>query len=664
VTDPMHDRVVAAVGDLFLIDDEIGRGGMSVVYAARDLRLNRRVAIKVLPPELGFDPGVRERFRREAQTAAQLNHPHIVPIYTVDDRGGLTYFVMGLIEGESLAQRLAREPTPPLAEATRILGDVADALAYAHAHGVVHRDIKPDNILIERDSGRVFVTDFGIARAAEAGTRITVTGIAVGTPAYMSPEQALGERDVDGRSDLYSLGVVAYQMLAGAPPFTANNTPAMLMKHVGEAPPPLATRRPDLPPNLVTAVERALEKKPEDRWPSAGAFADALRAGEGLSDQGDGARREGRQGTEWRRAGGSGAAHAPAQAPAPAADDRWREWGLGFPPRPATPGAPAASAPVTSRESLRAARREWRAARHEWKRDMRARAELREWEGATSPEDRIRVFRRKLASYVGVVGMLVVINMLTSPWFPWAIFPALGMGVDLMRRAGVLWADGVRLRDVFGSQRIQGAARGGDSQRAVAEGPAPALASPASRFDDEAAKLVPPEVLAGRHGDAVRRALADRSIILEVVSKLAKADKELIPDVAPTVNALVDRVVALSPILHRLDASVSPGAVVTAAGRIAAVEAESQSPDRDRRLALLQRQRTSLEDLLARRDRLAAQLESAGLALQNLTLDVIKLRSSGVQAALHDVASATQEARAVSRDIGHVLDAAAEIRSL
>jgi hypothetical protein len=295
---------------------------------------------------------------------------------------------------------------------------------------------------------------------------------------------------------------------------------------------------------------------------------------------------------------------------------------------------------------------------------MRARSELRQWEGAKTPEDRIRVFRRRLAGYFGVVGMLTVINLVTSPGFLWCIFPALGMGVGLIMRAGALWADGVRFRDMFGSGRAQ-PVRVVDPPSGVADGRAPALASTVARaYDDEAAKLVPREVLASVHGEAVRRALADRAIILDVVAKLPKADKELIPDVAPTVNALVDRVVALSPILHRLDASVSAGAATGASERITAVEREAESPDRDRRLALLRRQRSSIEDLLARRDRLAGQLESAGLALQNLSLDVLKLRSSGVQSALQDVTSATQEARAVSRDIGHILDAAAEIKSL
>ncbi|MBX6330393.1 MAG: serine/threonine protein kinase, partial [Gemmatimonadaceae bacterium] len=275
MTDPMRDRVIVAVGEMYDIDAEIGRGGMAIVYRATDLRLRRPVAVKVLPPELAFREDVRRRFLREAQTAAQLSHPNIVPIYTVDERDGLVYFVMALVEGETLAQRLARGPIPP-EEAGRVLHDVADALAYAHAHGVIHRDIKPDNILLDRDSGRPMVTDFGIARAAEVDSRLTVTGVAVGTPAYMSPEQALGDREVDGRSDIYSLGVVGYQMLAGELPFKASNTPSMMMKHIHEAPRPLAELRPGLPPQLVAAVERALAKRPEDRWGSAGEMRDVV----------------------------------------------------------------------------------------------------------------------------------------------------------------------------------------------------------------------------------------------------------------------------------------------------------------------------------------------------------------------------------------------------
>src|ERR671939_1377754 len=274
----MLDRVVAAVGDLYDVDAEIGRGGMAIVYRATDVRLRRRVAIKVLPPELAFRPDVRKRFLREAETAAQLNHPNIVPIYSVDERDGLVYFVMSYVDGATLAKRLHEQGRLSIEEARRIMLEVTDALAYAHGRGVVHRDIKPDNILLNQETGRAMVTDFGIARAIQEGadSRLTATGVAIGTPAYMSPEQAAGDREIDGRSDLYSLGVVGYQMLAGQLPFQANSTPAMMMKHLSAQPRPLGELRPDVPPALLAVVERALAKRPEDRWPHAAAFRDAL----------------------------------------------------------------------------------------------------------------------------------------------------------------------------------------------------------------------------------------------------------------------------------------------------------------------------------------------------------------------------------------------------
>ena len=278
--DALRDRVEAALGDAYDFEAEVGRGGMGVVYRARDRKLRRLVAVKVLPPELAYRDEIRTRFLREAETAAQLNHPNIVPIYAVEEREALVCFVMALVEGESLGARLARERRPPIVDVTRILRDVADALAYAHQRGIVHRDIKPDNILLDRATGRPMVTDFGIARAMEGDSRLTVTGIAVGTPAYMSPEQATGDREIDGRSDVYALAIVAYQMLAGELPFQATNTPSMLMKHIGERPKPLFEVRRDVPRLLGAAVERAMAKRPGDRWPDAGAFRDAISAAE------------------------------------------------------------------------------------------------------------------------------------------------------------------------------------------------------------------------------------------------------------------------------------------------------------------------------------------------------------------------------------------------
>jgi serine/threonine-protein kinase len=226
------ERVLSANYEL---DREIGRGGMGIVYKAKDRRLKRPVAVKLLPPELAFRGEIRSRFLKEAETAAQLSHPNIVPIYSVDERDGLVYFVMAFVDGENLAARLHQAGRLDAVEARRILKEVAEALAYAHERGVVHRDIKPDNILLcADDDGRVMVTDFGIARAVSEGadSRLTATGMAIGTPAYMSPEQSMGERDIDGRSDLYALGVVGYQMLAGELPFNAPNTPALLVKQI------------------------------------------------------------------------------------------------------------------------------------------------------------------------------------------------------------------------------------------------------------------------------------------------------------------------------------------------------------------------------------------------------------------------------------------------
>src|SRR5688572_13315035 len=243
------ERVLAATYEL---DREIGRGGMGIVYKARDRRLKRVVAIKVLPPELAFRSEIRSRFLREAETAAGLSHPNIVPIYSVDEMEGLVFFVMSYVAGDNLAKRLHDHGVLGPDEVRRILREVGDALDFAHERGVVHRDIKPDNILLDAESERSMVTDFGIARAVTEGgdSRLTATGMAIGTPAYMSPEQAAGERTIDGRSDLYSLGVVAYQMLVGEPPFVASSTPAMLVKHISERPVPLEQRRADLPTAL------------------------------------------------------------------------------------------------------------------------------------------------------------------------------------------------------------------------------------------------------------------------------------------------------------------------------------------------------------------------------------------------------------------------------
>jgi len=587
----------------------------------------------VLPPEFAFRDDVRRRFQREAEMAARLSHPNIVPIYSVDEKDGLVFFVMALVEGESLASLLKRTPRLPVAAARRILHDVADALAYAHAHGVIHRDIKPDNILLDAESGRPMVTDFGIARAAESDGQLTVTGIAVGTPAYMSPEQSMGERELDGRSDVYSLGVVGYQMLAGELPFKASNTPAMMMKHVSTIPLPLRERRADCPPALAMAIDRSLAKKPEDRWPSAGAFRDALQsADENVAP--------------WRHP--EPAASPAAAAPRYSAPEPAPPWLPAPPPLPALPGL---SYPLS--------RQERRRLRREGLEDVIDLAFRQR-----TLEERIMRFRRSFFSTVMVIGMLAAINILTWAHFPWFIFPTFGLGMGLLGRWNRLWSEGVTFDQVFGRQaklHLQ-AARAATKQTLAAGGAAAPATPDAGAL---AAALAPADVLKGPHGDAVRRAAADRATVLGVVDSLAKADRDLIPDVIPTVNALAERVGAVAQLLHHFDADVSPKQLADLDARIAAVKAEpADRTDRERRLSLLERQRNSLAELATRRDRLVSQLDSAGIALQNLKYDLLKLRSAGVQSAMADVNSATIEARALSKEIGHVLEAADEVRKL
>src|SRR5688572_2160178 len=266
--------VERALSSSYEIGSELGRGGMGIVYRAKDRRLKRTIAIKVLPPELSYRSEIRTRFLREAETAAQLSHPNIVPIYSVDESNGIVYFVMACVDGVNVARRLHEQGRLPIADARRILKEVGEALAYAHARGVIHRDIKPDNILLESETGRAMVTDFGIARAIQEGgdARLTATGVAIGTPAFMSPEQAAGDREIDGRSDLYSLGVVAYQMLTGELPFSAGSTASMLMKHLTERAVPVDQKRPEVPPDFAATVMTLLEKEPERRFPSASSF--------------------------------------------------------------------------------------------------------------------------------------------------------------------------------------------------------------------------------------------------------------------------------------------------------------------------------------------------------------------------------------------------------
>ena len=275
------EGVQAALGDRYRIEREIGRGGMATVYLAEDAKHQRMVALKILHPKLAAAVGPK-RFRREIAIAAQLHHPHILPLLDSGDHpGGPLWFAMPYVEGESLRDRLERERQLPLADALRITREVASALAYAHARGVIHRDVKPENILLSRD-GLALLADFGVARdlinfpGTSGEHRLTDTGLSIGTLEYMSPEQASGRRDINARSDVYSLGCVLYEMLAGEPPFTGATPQALVARRLVERPLPLRSVRDRIPDSLQEAVDIALARVPADRFASAAEFARAL----------------------------------------------------------------------------------------------------------------------------------------------------------------------------------------------------------------------------------------------------------------------------------------------------------------------------------------------------------------------------------------------------
>src|SRR3954470_15625078 len=267
----MIEHLVAALADRYRIERELGAGGMATVYLAHDLKHDRDVAIKVLHPDLGAVLG-GERFLIEIRTTARLQHPHILPLLDSGDADGLLYYVMPYVAGETLRGRLERERQLSIDDALRIAREVADALQYAHSAGIIHRDVKPENILLQ--GGHALVADFGIALAVQeaGGQRMTQTGLSLGTPQYMSPEQAMGERVIDARADVYALGAVLYEMLTGDPPFSGSSIQAIVAKVLSEKPTPVRTLRDMVSPGVEQAVLTALAKLPADRFASAADF--------------------------------------------------------------------------------------------------------------------------------------------------------------------------------------------------------------------------------------------------------------------------------------------------------------------------------------------------------------------------------------------------------
>jgi len=621
---PLAARLAEALGDAYTIEGEIGRGGMGVVYRARDERLQRRVAIKVLPPELAFQQDIRQRFTREAQTAARLSHPHIVPIHSVGEGQGLVYFVMGYVDGESVAARIRRRGSLPVEEARRIMMETADALSAAHAMSVIHRDIKPDNILLEGTRGRVMVTDFGIAKAlsATSGATLTGIGVAIGTPAFMSPEQAAGERDIDGRSDLYSLGVVAYQMLTGALPFNAPSVAGILMKQITEPAPDLRVKRPETPEDLAQAVGRCLEKDPESRWATADALRRALesRTTVGRRESGEAGKRGSEKPLRVDRTR-TGArppdlARGPRAAPA---RDRNLARGPAF-PLPRVPASPPS--------------------RH-GRRDR-----SKEIVPDTGEPKIIQRVRGQFASWAAVSAGCAGINIATGIDQPWFLFPMFGMGIGLLRSYATLWQSGYSWRDVLSRPPAADArettmVKGAKGARAIA----------------------PPSAEEyGAHLPAVLQVHSDRLAILKLMSKLPASERNMLPDVQQTADGLYARATDVARTLHAMDTNLDPEGLAQIDERIAGLSREPDDPERARRLSLLQRQRQTIADLRGRRSQVASHLESCVLAMQNVRFDLLRLRSSGVAAVLGDLTQATQQAKALSRDVDNAIAAAGEIR--
>jgi len=627
---------------------------MGIVYCARDKRLKREIAIKVLPPELSFRADIRQRFLREAETAAQLNHPNIVPIYTVEERDNLVYFVMAYIKGDNLGQRLQQHgPIAPV-EVRRILREVADALSYAHNRNVIHRDIKPDNIIIDEETGRAMVTDFGIARAlTDSGdSRLTATGMAIGTPAYMSPEQSAGDSAIDGRSDLYSLGVVGYQMLCGQPPFVANNTPSMLVKHLSEKPIPVDERWPDLPQDLSRAVMMCLEKDPADRFPNAAAFALALeggsmptlatRASAAASTVGSRASTREREITEPLR-------------------DRY------------TPPTLSPYAPTEPSSE-----------------------EISRWQNP-----KVVSFRRKLAPYLAVNAILVPISLFSNHDF---IALTVIWTVALAFKYSKLWAAGFDWRDVFRQPRnrliFDVAAETIDDARALFDdkkreqvrararsrsqgmfAPMPPLPTmqpfqPYPRIGGPTTSLSP--IPAGapapyadsKYASAIREAESDHREIHRQLLNMPPDEAEQIPEVPASADAVFRKVQQLALSLSDMDRSTGRDTPEAVEREITTLESQANPLDynasegRVRRLAMLRRQRRALVEIARKKKEAQDKLDNCRQLLRSMRMELVRFRTGGLNAQPTGLTMVTQQAQSVVREMGYLSDANAELNAL
>ena len=651
-SDQLGTHVARVLSANYELESEVGRGGMGIVYCARDRRLKREIAVKVLPPELSFRADIRQRFLREAETAAQLNHPNIVPIYTVEERDNLVYFVMAYIKGDNLGVRLQQHGPMAPVEVRRILCEVADALAYAHHRNVIHRDIKPDNIIIDEDTGRAMVTDFGIARAlTDSGdSRLTATGMAIGTPAYMSPEQSAGDRAIDGRSDLYSLGVVGYQMLCGQPPFVASNTPSMLVKHLSEKPIPVDERWPDLPPDLSRAVMICLEKDPADRFPSAAAFAQALTGG-GMP-------------TLATRAATAASSGAPPQTRERAPTEGPRERYAPAAPAQYTPPAPTAE-------------------------------ELSKWNAPM-----VVSFRRKLAPYLAVNAILVPISLFSNHDF---IALTVIWTIALAFKYSKLWAAGYDWRDVFRQPRdrliFDVAAETIDDARALfdekkrnevrarARARGPGMFPPISPLPSTlpfpghggsagGTMLSPipgavPDALGGsRYNPATREAESDHREIHRQLLGMPSDQREQIPEVAASADAVFRKVQQLALSLSDMDRGAGGQTPDTVEKEISTLEGQANpldyraSEERVRRLALLRRERRALAEVERRKKEAQEKLDHCRQLLRSMRLELVRFRTGGANTQYSGLTMVTQQAQSVVREMGYLSDANAELNAL
>ncbi len=629
--DVLRSKLVEVLRPNYELDQEIGRGGMGIVYRARDRRLKRLVAVKLLPPDLAYREDIRSRFLREAETSAQLSHPSIVPIYTVEEAGNLVFFIMGYVSGDTVAQRLRdRGPMSP-EEVRSVLCEVADALAYAHARGVVHRDIKPDNIMIDADNGRAMVTDFGIARAVTEGndTRLTTTGLAIGTPAYMSPEQCAGDRSIDGRSDIYSLGVVGYQMLSGDLPFVAANTPAMFVKHLTENPRPLA-ELVQVPHDLGVIIMRCLAKDPNDRFATATDLVDAL---SGRASPSAGARPT----TQYRQV-----------SPTPASVPRT--------PTPARPSFTPARA-----------------------------VEMARWEAPP-----VRAYRKKFMTWVVASAVCIPLGVFGDHgWFAldgiWAFVMA--MSYSKLWNKGYDWRDVFRqprdalFADVFNEklddaralfdpgkrdqarERLRARLRDGSGLSTISSGGGAVAARRTERAVTGMAPPLAPEV-ASRF-TVVQDAAAARADVQRIMASLPEDDRKLIPDVAESADSLYARIELLAATINDLDRAMIPGMSEAIEREIDELESEANPLDEEaserrvRRLAQLRRQRISMRDLAKRREQASQKLNRCVSAMQSMRMDLGRL-SAGSRS-YDSVTQVSEQAMQLGREVDAVLYAQDEI---